>query len=51
MIPSVTKNLQSIANASEPLKFAYYATAYKPFVSLFNMTGVAQAHPELAGFG
>ncbi|KAJ8080850.1 hypothetical protein PM082_017685 [Marasmius tenuissimus] len=50
MIPSVTKNLNSIANASDPLKFVYYATAYKPFLSLFNMTGVAQAQPELAGF-
>ncbi|KAL0578944.1 hypothetical protein V5O48_003035 [Marasmius crinis-equi] len=50
MIPTFTKNLKSIANASDPLKFVYYATAYKPFLSLFNMTGVAQAHPELAGF-
>ncbi|KAL0573387.1 hypothetical protein V5O48_008567 [Marasmius crinis-equi] len=50
MIPSVTKTLNSIANASNPLKFGYFATSYKPFISLFNMTGVADAHPELQGF-
>ncbi|KAJ8088244.1 hypothetical protein PM082_022316 [Marasmius tenuissimus] len=50
MIPSVTESLESIANASDPLKFVYMATSYKPFVSLFNMTGVAYAQPELAGF-
>jgi hypothetical protein len=25
--------------------------AYKPFLSLFNMTGVAYQHPGLAGIG
>ncbi|KAG7091478.1 hypothetical protein E1B28_010509 [Marasmius oreades] len=48
-IPSVVKNLNSIANDTDPLKFVYYATAYKPFLSLFNMTGVAQMNPDLAG--
>ena len=40
MIPSVTTALQRIANSSDPLKFHYSAIAYKPFLSLFNMTGV-----------
>uniref|UniRef100_A0A0W0G0D6 Phosphoglycerate mutase-like protein n=1 Tax=Moniliophthora roreri TaxID=221103 RepID=A0A0W0G0D6_MONRR len=49
MIPSVVESLQSIADESDPLKFVHVAISYKPFISLFNMTGVAQAHPELAG--
>lgn len=32
--------MQRIANASDPLKVHYSSIAYKPFVSLFNMTGV-----------
>ena len=32
--------MQRIANASDPLKLHYSAIAYKPFLSLFNMTGV-----------
>ena len=42
--------INRIANSSDPLKFAYEAISYKPFLSLFNMTGVAQSNPELAGF-
>ncbi|KAF7299313.1 hypothetical protein MIND_00880300 [Mycena indigotica] len=49
ILPGIIANLRSIANATDPLKFAYQSLAYKPFLSLFNMTGVAQAHPELAG--
>ncbi|KAI0373828.1 phosphoglycerate mutase-like protein [Pilatotrama ljubarskyi] len=41
MIPSVLNAVQRIANASDPLKLHYSAIAYKPFLSLFNMTGVA----------
>lgn len=40
-----------IANASDPLKLVYNAGSYKPFISLFNMTGAAQENPELQGFG
>ncbi|EJF61011.1 phosphoglycerate mutase-like protein [Dichomitus squalens LYAD-421 SS1] len=40
MIPSVVTAMQRIANASDPLKLHYSAIAYKPFLSLFNMTGV-----------
>ncbi|KAJ7070028.1 histidine phosphatase superfamily [Mycena amicta] len=49
IFPGILANLHSIANATDPLKFAYQSLAYKPFLSIFNMTGVAQAHPELAG--
>ncbi len=40
MVPSVVTAMQRIANASDPLKLHYSAIAYKPFLSLFNMTGV-----------
>ncbi|KAJ7505571.1 phosphoglycerate mutase-like protein [Mycena galericulata] len=49
ILPVMLSELQSIANASNPLKLAYQSLAYKPFLSLFNMTGVAQQNPELAG--
>ncbi|KAJ7593527.1 histidine phosphatase superfamily [Mycena floridula] len=49
ILPSIISGLNSIANASDPLKFMYQALAYKPFLSLFNMTGVAQMNPQLAG--
>ena len=43
--------MQRIANSSDGLKLAYQAISYKPFLSLFNMTGVAQTYPQLAGIG
>ncbi|CAK5284334.1 unnamed protein product [Mycena citricolor] len=49
ILPQMLQELHSIANASDPLKIAYQAIAYKPFLSLFNMTGVAEQNPELAG--
>jgi len=49
ILPGILSELASIANASDPLKLAYQSLAYKPFLSLFNMTGVAQANPQLAG--
>ncbi|KDQ50369.1 hypothetical protein JAAARDRAFT_211778 [Jaapia argillacea MUCL 33604] len=48
MLPSILTGLENIANSSNPLKFTYEAIAYKPFLSLFNMTGVAATYPELA---
>jgi prostatic aicd phosphatase len=49
MLPSVTEALNNIANSSNPLKFMYSAISYKPFLSFFNMTGIAQQNPELEG--
>ncbi|GJE91913.1 hypothetical protein PsYK624_080650 [Phanerochaete sordida] len=40
MLPSILTAMQRIANASDPLKMHYSAISYKPFLSLFNMTGV-----------
>lgn len=50
-MPSILSGFDHIVNASDPLKFVYEAISYKPFISLFNMTGVAQTNPELAGVG
>ena len=44
-------SMADIANASNPVKFAYTAISYKPFLSLFNMTGIAETNPQLAGVG
>ena len=51
MIPSVVTALQRISNSSDTLKLHYSAIAYKPFLSLFNMTGVVAdgALPESIG--
>ncbi|KDQ62176.1 hypothetical protein JAAARDRAFT_30078 [Jaapia argillacea MUCL 33604] len=49
ILPSILNGLHNIQNSSNPIKFVYEAISYKPFLSLFNMTGVAAAHPELAG--
>ncbi|KAI0685017.1 histidine phosphatase superfamily [Cytidiella melzeri] len=40
ILPSIITAMQRIVNASDPLLFHYSAIAYKPFLSLFNMTGV-----------
>ena len=42
MLPSILTAFQRIANASDPLKLHYSAISYKPFLSLFNMTGTVQ---------
>ncbi|KAJ6620736.1 histidine phosphatase superfamily [Mycena sp. CBHHK59/15] len=49
ILPPILTSLASIANSSDPLKLAYQAISYKPFLSLFNMTGASQQNPELAG--
>lgn len=49
ILPSILNGFASIANPSDPLKFFYQAISYKPFISLFNMTGIAEMNPELAG--
>ncbi|THU86228.1 phosphoglycerate mutase-like protein [Dendrothele bispora CBS 962.96] len=48
-LPSVLNGLNSIQNSSQPLKLVYEAVSYKPFLSMFNMTGAAAMNPQLAG--
>ncbi|CAE6470425.1 unnamed protein product [Rhizoctonia solani] len=49
IIPDIVSSLNAFANTSQPLRFTYLSLSYKPFISLFNMTGVAMQYPELAG--
>ncbi|QRV74830.1 histidine acid phosphatase-like protein [Ceratobasidium sp. AG-Ba] len=49
VLPDILSSLNAFPNASQPLRFTYLSLSYKPFISLFNMTGVAQSNPELAG--
>lgn len=49
MLPSLLTALNRIANASDPLKLHYSAISYKPFLSFFNMTGVAKLGEVDAG--
>jgi prostatic aicd phosphatase len=51
ILPSILNGFARIANSSDPLKFLHQEISYKPFISLFNMTGVAELNPELAGIG
>ena len=51
ILPSIFDGMQRITNQSDPLKFLYEAISYKPFISLFNMTGISGTYPELAGVG
>lgn len=48
VLPSILTAMSRIANASDPLLFHYSAISYKPFLSLFNMTGVVN-NGELPG--
>ncbi|KAG9315539.1 histidine phosphatase superfamily [Chiua virens] len=49
IVPVVLNAFDDIVNASNPVKMSITAIAYKPLLSLFNMTGVAAANPQLAG--
>ncbi|KAF8967110.1 histidine phosphatase superfamily [Flammula alnicola] len=49
ILPSILDGFASIADSKNPRKLVYEAVSYKPFISLFNMTGAAQMNPQLAG--
>ena len=51
ILPSIIDGLKSINDSSNPIKLILQAISYKPFISLFNLTGVVSANPELAGIG
>ncbi|KAF9462990.1 phosphoglycerate mutase-like protein [Collybia nuda] len=48
ILPSILAGFKSITDDKDPIKFVYEAISYKPFLSLFNLTGAAQANPALA---
>lgn len=49
ILPVILESLNDIANTSTSSKFYGVGISYKPFISLFNMTGIAQEQPEVAG--
>lgn len=51
MIPSLLEAFDAILDHKNPQKMFITAISYKPFLSLFNITGVAAANPQLAGIG
>lgn len=40
MLPGILNSFEQFQNASTGLKLSYYAISYKPFLGLFNMTGI-----------
>ncbi|KAH9480561.1 hypothetical protein JR316_0007161 [Psilocybe cubensis] len=49
ILPSIIDGFKNIINPTSPLKFVLEAISYKPFLSLFNMTGIARQNPQIAG--
>lgn len=49
IVPSILSGFANIMNSTNPVPLSITAISYKPFISLFNMTGVASANPSLAG--
>lgn len=49
ILPSILNGFADIMNSTNPVQLSITAISYKPFLSLFNMTGVASANPSLAG--
>ncbi|KAL0946288.1 hypothetical protein HGRIS_012538 [Hohenbuehelia grisea] len=49
ILPSIFTSLQRIANQSDPLKLAVNQISYKPFISLFNVTGATAFNPDVSG--
>lgn len=48
ILPSIISGMQAIVDSSNPQKLLVQAASYKPFLSLFNMTGAAQMNDTLA---
>ncbi|XP_006462624.1 hypothetical protein AGABI2DRAFT_137285 [Agaricus bisporus var. bisporus H97] len=49
ILPSILNGFARITNTSDPLMILHQEISYKPFISLFKMTAVAEHNPELAG--
>ncbi|KAG2144189.1 histidine phosphatase superfamily [Suillus bovinus] len=49
ILPSILSGFANIMKSTNPVPLSITAISYKPFISLFNMTGVASANPSLAG--
>jgi prostatic aicd phosphatase len=49
ILPVIFDALNDITNTSTPTKFYGVGISYKPFISLFNITGIAEEQPDVAG--
>jgi len=49
ILPSIIEGFNNITDPGTARKLIVQAVSYKPFLSLFNMTGIAQMNPQLAG--
>ncbi|KIY49137.1 phosphoglycerate mutase-like protein [Fistulina hepatica ATCC 64428] len=49
VLPTILDAFQQIVAGEDGLKLVYVAISYKPFLSLFNMTGVFEMNPEIEG--
>lgn len=50
LLPQIIANLKSFTNATAPSRMSYIGLAYKPFISIGNMTGV-QGEGENQAYG
>jgi len=49
VLPSIIKALERISVAKDPLSLFVQEMSYKPFISLFNITGLDERYPEISG--
>lgn len=49
ILPSIIHYLERIADEKDPLRFAFQEISYKPFISLFNLTGLDERYPDISG--
>lgn len=49
ILPSIISSLERISNVKDPLSLVIQEISYKPFISLFNLTGVDLRYPDLVG--
>jgi len=48
-LPSIIKSLERLSVATDPLAFVLQEISYKPYISLFNITGLDASYPDLHG--
>lgn len=48
-LPSIIKSLERLSVPTDPLAFVLQQISYKPYISLFNITGLDASYPELHG--
>ncbi|KLO05435.1 phosphoglycerate mutase-like protein [Schizopora paradoxa] len=48
-LPSIIKSLERLSVPTDPLALVVQEISYKPYISLFNITGLDATYPELHG--